>query len=143
MSPPNLSLLFIMICFWIAFWLVDRYLVRPLTGVIDERQHRIDHAEAEWSGKHEEYLSATSRLEGELEQAAREAAKRREELRGEAEEQRAERLRSAHEEAQKKLNAALTSLESDADAARDTLRNEADRLARLMASRVLGREVPS
>ena len=140
---PDYSLLYIMACFWIAYWIVDRFLLRPVTAVVEARKKRIDDAEAQWSSKHEEYLSATRRLEAELEQAAREAAKRREALRAEAEAERQKRLEAARAEAQARLEAALAELEKDAEAAREALRGEAEKLGRLMAGRVLGREVAS
>ncbi len=143
MSPPNLSLLFIMVCFWIAYWLVNRHLIRPVTGILEERRRRVEGAEAEWASKHQEYLSATERLERELEQAAREAARRREELRAAAEAERSTRLEAARTEAQAKLEEALAALEKDAASAREALRREAGHLAKLMAGRVLGREVAS
>ena len=40
-APPNLSLLLIMACFWMVFFLVWRLLVKPLGVVIDERDTRI------------------------------------------------------------------------------------------------------
>ncbi len=140
---PDYSLLYIMACFWVAFWIVNRFLIRPVTGVVEARQRRIDDAEAVWSSKHEEYLSATSRLEAELEQAAREAARRREALRQEAEAERTKRLEAARAEAHERLEKALAELDRDAEAAREALRQEARTLARLMAGRVLGREVAS
>jgi len=143
MSAPNYSLLFIMVCFWIAYWVVNRYLVRPVTAVMEARERRIADAEAEWQAKHEEFLSATRRLEAELEEAAREAAKRREALRAEAEAERQRRLEAARAEAQRRLEAALAELDREAEAAREALRSEAEGLARLMAGRVLGREVAS
>jgi F0F1-type ATP synthase membrane subunit b/b' len=135
--------LFIMVCFWVAYWLVDRNLIRPVNGVLEERRRRVEGAEAEWASKHQEYLSATERLERELEQAAREAARRREELRAAAEAERARRLEAARTEAQSKLEAALAELERAAAEAREVLRQEAGNLAKVMAGRVLGRDVAS
>ena len=42
MSPPNASLILIMVCFWVTFWLVQRFLIRPIWGVVSERKGRID-----------------------------------------------------------------------------------------------------
>jgi F0F1-type ATP synthase membrane subunit b/b' len=75
MTPPNLSLLFVMVCFWVTLWLVNRYLIRPVGTVVGERRRRIDDAQQEWAAKNEEYLAAVARVEEEVSQAARDAAK--------------------------------------------------------------------
>jgi F0F1-type ATP synthase membrane subunit b/b' len=68
---PNYSLFFIMACFGVTLWLVHRFLIEPVGGVLAERARRIDGAEKEWAAKNEEYLSATRRLEAEIDEAAR------------------------------------------------------------------------
>ncbi len=141
MNPPNASLLLVMACFWAAYFVIDRFLLRPVGEVMAERQRRVEEAEATWSAKREEYRSATARLEAELDEAAREAARRREALRAEAERERSERLEAARAEASARLERALEELARDAETARTALREEAGRLAALMASKVLGREV--
>ena len=141
MSPPNLSLVVVMVCFWVTFWLVQKFLITPLGATIAERQQRVDGAAEAWQSKHEEYLSATSRLESEMEEAAREAAKLRSERRQEALQGREERLRAARQEADGRLTDALGELEADATAAREELRRRAQELAKVFASQLLGREV--
>ena len=37
-TPPNLSLLFIMLCFWAVFFVVSSQIVKPLGRVLDERE---------------------------------------------------------------------------------------------------------
>ena len=63
MTPPNLSLLFVMVCFWMTLWLVQRYLIRPVGAVVDDRQRRLDDAQQEWTVKNEEHLAAVARVE--------------------------------------------------------------------------------
>jgi len=143
MTPPNWSLVLIMICFWVTFWLVQRYLVRPIARVMAERKGRIVGAEREWAGKHEAYLSATARLESELEEAARQAARVRSEQRQLAQEERQKLLDTARADAEQRLDGALRGIERDADAARDELRARAEALGRAFAERLLGRELAS
>jgi F-type H+-transporting ATPase subunit b len=143
MSLPNLSLFFIMVCFWVTFFLVDRFLIKPILRVLDERHGRIRGAQDEWAARNEEYLSATARLEAAVEDAAREGAKRRAELREQAQAQRQELLERAGEQANASLEKALSELDRDAKAARDELRERAQELARLFAGQLLQREVAS
>ncbi len=143
MSPPNLSLVLIMICFWITLWIVHRYLIRPVGDVLAERQGRIQGAEREWRSKHEEYLSATQRLETEIEEAAKESSRIRSELRQQAMEKRQATLEAARSTADERLQEAVDELSSEAGRARDELRSRARELARLFASQLLDREVAS
>jgi len=141
MNPPNASLFLIMICFWVTFWLVQRYLIGPVGRVLAERQDRIDTAESTWASKNEEYLSATSRLEAEMEDAARDAARVRGEFRQKARDERQQRLTGAREEADQKLKGVIAELAQDADGARVELRRRARELAGILASQLLKREV--
>ena len=143
MTPPNLSLILIMICFWMTLWLVHRYLIIPVGRVIAERRERIDGAESAWASKNEEYLSATSRLKSEMEEAAREATGvRTSHIQG-AMEKRQSRLSEARDTADQRLQKALDELEADAAAARKELQASAAELARVLAGRLLEREVTS
>jgi F0F1-type ATP synthase membrane subunit b/b' len=141
MTPPNLSLILVMVCFWITFWLAQKLIIKPVGDVVAERNKRIETAEAAWESKHQEYLSATSRLEGEMEEAARAAARIRSEVRDQALEQRQELLGAARERADARLAEAMESLTADAAAARTELRRQAQELSKMLASQLLGREV--
>jgi F-type H+-transporting ATPase subunit b len=141
MTPPNLSMLFIMVCFWVAYWLVKRYLIGPVGRVVAERTRRIDGAEAQYTAKHAESLAATERVEAELDDAAREAGRIRAAHRQRAMESRQERLDAARQTADARLVEAVDSLDREADDARDELRRRAAELARLLAGRLLEREV--
>ena len=143
MDIPNLSLFFIMACFGVTLWLVNRFLIGPVGAILAERSRRIDGAEKEWTAKNEEYLSATRRLESEIEDASKEAARIREEFRQKAQTDRQQRLETARASAEERLEAALGELDRDAEAARDDLRARAAELGALFAGRLLGREVRS
>lgn len=143
MTPPNLSLILIMICFWLTTWLVYRFLIVPVGAVLGERQRRIDDAAAGWQSTHDEYLEATARLEQELESAARQAAQARAEYRQQALTKRQQELEEARASADQRLQRALGELDADASSARSELGQRAQELARLFASRLLDREVAS
>ena len=143
MTPPNLSLLLIMVCFWVTLWVVYRFLVRPVGTVISERRRRIDDAQREWSAQDEEYRAALTRIEDEVGVAAREAAKTRDGARQRAMEERQETLDAARARADARLAEVLASLDRETEAARADLHNRARELARLLAGRLLGRELAS
>ena len=54
MQPPNVSLVIVMVCFWISFWLIQKFLLKPVGGVLAERKRRIEGAEGEWQWEHQE-----------------------------------------------------------------------------------------
>ena len=141
MSPPDLSLILIMVCFWATLWIVHRFLIRPVGTVIGERRRRIDDAQQEWSAKNEEYLAAVSRVEEEVSTAAKDAARIRADARQRAMDDRQTALDQAHGRADERLLAVLETLDKDAETARSDLRSRAEGLARLLASRLLGREL--
>ena len=143
MSPPNLSLVLIMICFWLTMWLVYRFLIGPVGQVLAERQRRLDESQATWDATNADYLAATERLERELERAARAAAEVRNEHRQQALDERQQKLEAARREADQRLGRALGDLDEAAGAARTELRSRARELAALFASQLLGREVRS
>ena len=141
MTPPNLSLIFVMVCFWVTLWLVHRFLIRPVGAVVDERRRRIDDAQHEFTSKNEEYLGAVARVEEEVANAAREASQVRAEARQNAMTDRQHALDKARTQADERLVAVLEDLDRDADAARGELRRKAEELAQMLAGRLLGREL--
>ncbi len=130
-----------MVCFWMALWLVHRFLIRPVGKVIGERRRRIDDAQQEWSAKNEEYLAAVTRVEEEVSAAAKEAARIRADARQHAMDQRQAALDQARARADERLLGVLDTLDIEAETARSDLRSQAEGLARLLASRLLGREL--
>ena len=141
MTPPNLSLIFVMVCFWVTLWIVYRFLVRPVGAVIGERQRRIDDAQQEWSAKNDEYLAAVARVEDEVSDAAKEAARLRAEARQHAMDERQAALDRARARADERLTGVLATLDEESETARADLRKRAEELAKLLAGRLLGREL--
>jgi F0F1-type ATP synthase membrane subunit b/b' len=143
MSPPNASLILIMVCFWVTLWLVHRYLIQPVSAVLADRRQRIDGAKREWSARNEEYLAAVARIEEQLQNAARDAGKNRADARQRAMDARQRALETARAQADERLADVVESLDKDAEAVRGELRRRAEELARLLAGRLLGREMAS
>jgi len=143
MTPPNASLVLIMVCFWVTLWLVQRFLIRPVSSTIDDRRRRVDGAKQEWSARNEEYLSAVAKIEEEVQNAARDAGKNRADARQQAMDKRNLALESARARADERLSSVVDELDKDAEAVRGDLRARAEELARLLAGRLLGREMSS
>ena len=141
MTPPNLSLLLIMVCFWVTLWIVYRFLIRPVGAVVGERRRRVDEAQLEWSHKNEAYQAAISRVEDEVANAAREAARVRADARQRAMDERQEALDQARARADERLLDVLDGLDREAGAARADLQARAQELARMLVGRLLGREI--
>ncbi|TFG39060.1 MAG: hypothetical protein E4H44_02810 [Candidatus Aminicenantes bacterium] len=143
MSPPNASLVLIMVCFWMTLWLVQRFLIRPVSAVLDDRRRRIDGAKQEWSARNEEYLAAVARIEDQVLNAARDASKSRAEARQRAMDARQTAMETARARADERPTSVVDGLDKDAEAARGDLRHQAEELARLLAGRLIGREMSS
>jgi len=141
MQPPDFSLIIVMVCFWLTFWLIQKYLLKPVGAVLTERRRRIEGAENEWQSKHQEYLDETARLESELQAAAKAAAKVRSDHHQQALDRRQATLDTARQLADGRLDEAMGALETDASAARADLKTRARELSRVFASQLLGREV--
>ena len=141
MSPPNASLILIMVCFWLTFWLVQRFLIRPIWGVLSERKGRIDSAQQAWKAKNEEHLAATARLESELEGAAREAARVRGEQRQRAQAERQQRIARGRAEADGRLQVALDGSVAMPRPRGSSCGSEPVSSRGLLAGKLLGREV--
>lgn len=143
MTPPNVSLILVMVCFWATLWLVNRFLIRPVGETLAERRNRVVSAQEEWSARHEEHLTAVARIESELDEAAREAGQARAALRQEAMDARQTALETAKARAEARLLEAVDELDRHAEKARAELRSTARQLARMLAERLLAREVRS
>ena len=141
MQPPNFSLIIVMVCFWLTFWLIQKFLLKPVGAVLAERRGRIEGAENEWQSKHQEYLEETARLESELQEAAKAAAKVRNDQQQQALDRRQAVLTTARQLADGKLEEAMGVLKTDASTARTDLEARARQLAQAFASQLLGREV--
>jgi F0F1-type ATP synthase membrane subunit b/b' len=140
-APPNFSLLFIIACFWVVYFVVSRLLVRPLGTMLDERQRRKAAAQETLDKAQARLREALACSERELASAGLEAGKQRQSLRAEGESARQARLVAAREQGQRTLTELADELEVAAAAARAAIRLQAASLGRELASRLAGRGV--
>ncbi len=142
-TAPNLSLLLIMACFWLVYWLVATQLVRPLGRLLDERARRIGEARDTLTAVETRFADAMTRCERDLGQAATEAQKERAVQRAAGEAARRERLDAARAKGQQRLAALATELDAASRSARTQLREQSVGLARDLAERLLERRLAS
>jgi F-type H+-transporting ATPase subunit b len=138
---PDLSLVAIMVIFFLNYMVVRRFFLQPINEVLDARETEAKSAEKLYEDALARFSEATSQTEAQLQAAKREAAAVRERYRGEAAEYRQQvvdrtntEARSAIAESEQKLNAEVVT-------ARDRIVRESESLARLAAERILGRAV--
>lgn len=140
---PNYSFLLVVVCFWLAYWLVNRQLVQPILALLAERERRIASGRAAFEEAKAALEQAMRERERELAQAAAEAQKERARLRAEGERARRELVERAREEGQARLAQFAAALEQEKRQAEDKLAREVPILARELAQRLLGRALAS
>jgi F0F1-type ATP synthase membrane subunit b/b' len=138
---PNLSLLFVMACFWLVYLLVSSQFVKPLGAVLDEREKRSREARAAFDQAEQALTAAIEKCERQLAAAAAEGQKERTLLRAAGEATRRARLDEARDQTQQHIVELKRQLAGASDQARAQLRSRTGQLARELASRVLGRSV--
>lgn len=140
-TPPDLSLVLIMLCFWAVFFVVSTQLVRPLLRILDQREQQAEGARHDLETTRTRLQEAMAASEREMVAASVEATRERAALRAEGEASRRARLDGARELAQQRLAGLARELDEAAASARVGLRTQASQLARELAAQVLGRRV--
>jgi F0F1-type ATP synthase membrane subunit b/b' len=138
---PDLSLLVIMVIFWLNYLVVRKFFLQPVNEVVETREREAKTAEQLYEESLARFNEATARMEAQLHAARRDAAQIREKFRGEAAEYRNEVLDRTSSEAKATLAEAETRLSQDVVAVRKKIVSESESLARLAAERILGRPV--
>jgi F0F1-type ATP synthase membrane subunit b/b' len=142
-SPPNYSLLLIMVCFWLVFFVVKGQLLKPLGSLMDERDRRERDAREGFTEARTAFDEAVARCESELADAARTGQKERTELRAAGEAVRRARLDAARARGQERLAQLGAELDDASRTARQELRGRAEALSRQLAEHLLGRRLAS
>ena len=138
---PDLSLLAVMAIFIATYFVVSRFLVRPVMAVIESREHETQGALEVYEAAMARFNEATAKMEERLHAAKREAGDLRERFRAEAAAHRNALLEKTNAEAETIVSEADTQLSRDVAAARETIVRDSESLARLAAERILGRPV--
>jgi F0F1-type ATP synthase membrane subunit b/b' len=142
-SPPNLSLILIMACFWLVYLLVSTQFLKPVGALLDQREKQVRSARETVAQAKEKLSEAIAGCERELAQAAGEGQKVRASLRAEGEALRRARLEAARKQGQERLAALSGELATVTIEARAALRAKSVDLARSLAERLLERRIAS
>ncbi|MGZ7030343.1 MAG: F0F1 ATP synthase subunit B family protein [Thermoanaerobaculia bacterium] len=138
---PDLSLLAIMVIFWLNYVVVRKFFLRPINDVIEAREHETKTAETIFEQAMTRFQEATAKIEAQLTTARREASQLREQFRSEAAEFRNSVIEKTSNEARATVGEAEKHLEADVVLARKKIASETESLARLAAERILGRSL--
>jgi F0F1-type ATP synthase membrane subunit b/b' len=138
---PDLSLLAIMVIFWLNYIVVRRFFLHPINEVIEAREHETKTAEHLFEQAMARFNEAMAKIEAQLVAARREASQLREKFRGEAAAYRNGVIERTSNEAKATIAEAEKHLEADVKVARQKIASESESLARLAAERILGRPI--
>jgi len=138
---PDLSLLAIMVIFWLNYIVVRKFFLRPINGVMETREQESKTAEQVYENALARFQESTARIEQQLHTARREASQLREKFRVQAAEYRNGVLERTSSEAKATAADAETRLTEAVEAARQKILQESESLARMAAEHILGRAI--
>ena len=141
MQLPDLSLLLVMAIFWATYAVLRVFVLKPLGGILEERERTVTEATAALAGMLDEQKDTLSSIDKRLTEARREALAARQTARGEANAKRQTILEIAHEKARTAAAEARARLENDVAAAKSELARNARATGVEIASRALGRRL--
>jgi F-type H+-transporting ATPase subunit b len=127
--------------FFIAFLALYVLVFKPMVALLDARDLAIEGAKDEAKHLDAEVLEKQASFEAQLKRVQSTAGEERERLRAEGQELERKLLETVRVETTQLLNDAKVQLDSETVAARNELVAQRPELARIIASRVLGREV--
>jgi F-type H+-transporting ATPase subunit b len=135
------TILFQLVTFLILMLLVARFAVRPLLGVMKQRQDYIDGQITAAEKNREEAEKLVAEQREALETARREAREIVERAKKQKEREAEEIIRQAQERAERMINEATAQITREKEKALADLRDEVGRLSVLLAAKVLEKEL--
>ncbi|HET7452057.1 MAG TPA: hypothetical protein VFL12_04910 [Thermoanaerobaculia bacterium] len=133
-------MILILAIFFATLWVLNRFLFRPISAILDERQAEADDAARALGEAEEKFRAAAAKIEGDLALARREALKVREESRAAGRRQRDEQVEAAKSETAGRLEAAARELDAEARRTRDALPSNVSAIVSTLVEKVLGRK---
>src|SRR5512135_1150509 len=137
LQVPNVSMLLILAIFFATLWVLNRFLFRPVSAILDERQSEAETAARTLADAEEKFRAAAAKIETELSLARREALKIREENRAEGRHIREQQVEAAKQETAARLEKAAAELEADARRAREELPSRVSTIVSSLVEKVL------
>jgi len=135
---PNGTFIFELVSFFILLWLLHRYVIPPISRMMDQRQETIKKQIDESREAKERLEKAEQDYKEALSEARAEATQLKDEARAEAKRLKEELTAKAHEEAANIAAAHQRQLEIDRQRAMADLRREIGDLAVQLAGRIVG-----
>ncbi|HWC64827.1 MAG TPA: hypothetical protein VG777_02010 [Thermoanaerobaculia bacterium] len=136
---PNVSLILVLAIFFATLWVLNKFLFRPVSAILDERQSEAENSAKSLADAEEKFRAAAAKIETELSLARREALKVREESRAEGRRIREERVEAVRNETSARLEAAAAELEADARRTREELPSRVSTIVSSLVEKILGR----
>jgi F-type H+-transporting ATPase subunit b len=140
-KAPDVTLLYVVFAFLIAYAILKRYLFLPLGGILEARETE----EATAARVHAESLEGLSRavahIEQELARARREALKERETMRADGRAHLEKKLAEARTAAGALLELAASEIATETARSAAELPRRTETLARTLVEKVLGRKL--
>ena len=138
---PDLSLFAVLAIFLVNYFVVSRFLITPINGVLEARETEARTAHETYERSLADFNRKTAEIEESFHAARREASQLRERFRAEAATHRATLIERTSADAKRLVGEADERLHRNVDEARQKIVRDSDSLARLAAERILGRAV--
>jgi F-type H+-transporting ATPase subunit b len=141
MQLPDLSLFLIMAIFWATYAVLRRFVLKPLGGILEEREQAVASSTAALAAMLDQEKETLAGIDRRLTDARRDALAARHAARAEANAKRQSLLEDAREKARLAAVDAQGRLEKEIEAARSELAKTARATAVEIASLALGRRI--
>jgi F-type H+-transporting ATPase subunit b len=140
-KAPDVTLLYVLLAFTVSYAILKRFLFRPLSAILEERQALEESAALVHRKSLEEMERAVAEAEAALAAARREALRLREELRAQGTAHLEREMSRAREETTESIRSATGEIGEEARRTAAELPRRAVELARGLAEKVLGRRL--
>jgi F-type H+-transporting ATPase subunit b len=140
-KAPDVTFLYTVFAFLIAYAILRKYLFRPLSAILEDRESEERTAAKVHAESLEGLARAIAHAEQELAHARREALREREDLRAQGRSHLEKRLAEARTSATENLEQASHEIGEEASRSSAELPGRIGQLARALAEKILGREL--
>lgn len=138
--PFDLSLLPMMVIFWLTYFILDKNVLEPLYLVMEQREEKIAEADQTLESARREFDQVCEEWENRMRRIREEIREKREEIRTSLYEKRARAVAEAKREAERKTREALAEIRKNKEEAQRALQAYAQKLSVTLAEKVLGRK---
>ncbi|HSS44130.1 MAG TPA: ATP synthase F0 subunit B [Thermoanaerobaculia bacterium] len=140
-KAPDVTFLYVVFAFLIAYAILRKYLFSPLAGILEQRELEEKTAARVHAESLEQLAKTVARAEQALSAARREALRQREALRAEGRAHLEKKLEDARAVAVAAVERGRSEIESQAAGLTAQLPQRAVELARSLAEKILGRKL--